>query len=479
MKKTTLGLVVGNRNVFPIEVARQGREEILTKLKEAGIDVVAVTENDTSHGVISSWKDAAVCARLFRENNARIDGILVTLPNFGDERAVADSIKLSGLSVPVYIHAFPDKVDAFSLQCRRDSFCGKLSVCNNLRQYGIPYSIGREHVLSLDSARFKEELDWFSGVCRVVRGLKGARIGSLGARTTPFKTVRYSEKLLEQSGISVESKSLMETFSEVNALSDSDEMVQAKLKKLDGYLPAHQDVPSQSLLTTAKLGVVLDRWIQEYGINAYAIQCWSAMQDALKIFPCSIMSMMNDELLPSACEVDVMGAIAMYALQLAGGGVSSLFDWNNNYGEGTDKLVVFHCSNTAVSFMRTVKAGPNVMALKGNPASSCFCTLHGMLKPGAIGFARFSTDDVRGRVIGYIGEGEVTEDPLDSFGTTGVVRIPNLSQLMYFLTANGFEHHIAMNYAPRTAALYEALTKYMGWKIYQHNGEDKSLFEDW
>jgi len=479
MKKTTLGLVIANRDVFPIELAKQGREVVLAKLKEADIDVVAVTEKDTSHGVVSTWKDAAACASVFRENNAKIDGILVTLPNFGDERAVADSIRLSGLSVPVYIHAFPDKVDEFSLQQRRDSFCGKLSVCNNLRQYGIPYSIGRDHVLCPNSSRFQEELDWFSGVCRVVRGLKGARIGSLGARTTPFKTVRYSEKLLEQSGISVESKSLVETVSEINALSDSDERVEAKLKKLGGYLPAHQDVPSQSLVTTAKLGVILDQWIQEYGINAYAIQCWSAMQDALKIFPCSIMSMMSNELLPSACEVDVMGAVAMYALQLAGGGVSSLFDWNNNYGEDSDKVVVFHCSNTAISFMRTARTGPNVMALKGNPASSCFCTLHGTLKPGAIGFARFSTDDVKGRVVGCIGEGEVTEDPLDSFGATGVVKIPNLSKLMYFLAANGFEHHVAMNYIPRAAVLYEALTKYMGWKIYHHNGEDRTLFEDW
>jgi L-fucose isomerase-like protein len=479
MRTTTLGLIVGNRDVFPIEVARRGRDEILAKLKEAGIDVVAVTENEVCEGVISNWQDAATCARLFQENSARIDGILVTLPNFGDERAVADSIKLSRLSVPVYVHAFPDQVNEFSLQQRRDSFCGKLSVCNNLRQYGIRYSIGKEHVLSPNSPQFKEELDWFGGVCRVVRGLQTARIGSLGERTIPFKTVRYSEKLLEQSGISVEPKSMVETVCEVHALADSDERVEAKLKKLTGYLPLPKDVPSHSLLTTAKLGVVLDGWIQKEGINAYAIQCWSAMQDALKIFPCSIMSMMSNELLPSACEVDVMGALAMYALQLAGGGASSLFDWNNNYGEGTDKLVVFHCSNTATSFMRTAKTGPNAMALKGNPASNCFCTLHGTLKPGTVGFARFSTDDIQGRVVGCIGEGLVTDDPLDTFGTTGVVQIPNLSKLMYFLAANGFEHHVAMNYTARTAVLYEALTKYLGWKIYHHNGEDRNLLENW
>jgi L-fucose isomerase-like protein len=317
-----------------------------------------------------------------------------------------------------------------------------------------------------------EELDWFAGICRVVRGLRSARIGSIGERTIPFKTVRYSEKLLEQSGISVESKSLLETVEEVNALDDNDARVQAKLKKVAKYLPPTKDVPERPLITTAKLGVVLEHWTQEQGINAYALQCWSAMQNALKIFPCTTMSMMSNDLLPAACEVDVMGAVAMYALQLAGGGASALFDWNNNYGEGNDKLVVFHCSNTATSFMKTVQPGFNAMAVKGNPLDNCYCTLHGSLKAGPIAYARFSTDDVKGKIVGYVGDGEVTDDPLETFGTTGVVKIPALSKLMHFLTVNGFEHHVAMNYSPRTPVLYEALTKYLGWKIYYHNAPD-------
>lgn len=479
MKKTTLGVIVGNRDVFPIEGARAGRAEMLAKLKEADVDVVTVSEKEAADGVVSGWREAEACAKLFRENSGKIDGILVTLPNFGDERAIADTIKLSGLNVPIYVHAYPDKVDEFAITHRRDAFCGKLSACNNLTQYGIRYSIGREHVLSPQSPRFKQELDWFTSVCRVVRGMRTARIGSVGERTIPFKTVRYSERLLERSGVSVEMKSMVETVDEVNSLSDTDEAVVAKLKKLGNYVSVSHDVPQQSMVTTAKLGVVLDKWVAEQQINAYAIQCWSAMQNALKIFPCTIMSMMSNELLPSACEVDVMGALAMYAMQLAGGGPSALFDWNNNYGEGTDKLVVFHCSNTATSFMKTVKTGPNAMAVKGNPFCNCFCTLHGTLRPGPIGYARLTTDDIKGRIVGCVGDAEVTDDPLDTFGTTGVVKISNLEKLMYFLTANGFEHHVAMNYTPRTDVLYEAFTKYMGWKIYHHNGANGALVENW
>ncbi len=479
MVRTTLGLIVGNRDVFPAELAKQGREEIVGLLKKRDVDLVALAPGDTPDGVVMTWKDAQACAKLFRDNASRIDGILVTLPNFGDERAIADSVKLSGLSVPVFVHAWPDRVGEFSITQRRDSFCGKLSVCNNLKQYGIPYTIGKSHVVPPQSEEFARDLRWFTDVCRVVRGLKGARIGSIGERTTPFKTVRYSEKLLEASGISVESKSLVETVAEINALSDTDGRVEAKLKKLTGYLPNTKDVPGTAMRTTAKLGVVLENWVQEYRIDSYAIQCWSAMQEALKIFPCSIMSMMSDELFPSACEVDVMGAIAMYALQLAGGGPSALFDWNNNYGEDPDKLVLFHCSNTALSFMKEAKAGLNAMAVKGNPHDSCFCTLHGTLKPGPVAWARISTDDEKGRIVGCIGDGEITADTLTTFGTTGVMKMANMQKFLYFLTANGFEHHVALNYSPRTDVLYEALSKYMGWKIYHHNGEDRTLFEQW
>ena len=354
---------------------------------------MALTPRDAPDGVVTSWKDAQACAKLFHDSRAVIDGVIVTLPNFGDERAVADCLRLAGLSVPVLVHAWPDKLGEMSITQRRDSFCGKLSVCNNLTQYGIPFTVGRSHVVSPHGDEFRAELAWFVDVCRIVRGLRGARIGSIGERTIPFKTVRYSEKLLEASGISVESKSLVEVVAEVEALPDTDPRVTAKLAKLTAYLPGAGEVPARALATTAKLGVVLERWAEEYRINACALQCWSAMQGALKIFPCAIMSMMSNDLFPSACEVDVMGAVAMYALQLAGGGPTALFDWNNNYGEDPDKLVLFHCSNTALSFMRGATAGYNAMAVKGNPLDSCYCTLHGTLKPGTVGWARLLSDD--------------------------------------------------------------------------------------
>jgi L-fucose isomerase-like protein len=470
MARTRLGLIVGNRDVFPAELALEGRREMLALLERQGIEAVALPAGGAGGGVVTSWKDAEACAALFRGQQASLDGILVTLPNFGDERAVADTIRFSGLAVPVLVHAWPDRMGEYTIEKRRDAFCGKLSVCNNLKQYAIPYSVGRSHVVSPASPEFAAELTWFADVCRVVRGLRGSRIGSVGERTIPFKTVRYSEKLLEASGISVESRSLLEVVSEVQGLPDSDPEVAGKLARLGEYLPKMGTVPPKALSTTAKLVVVLERWAAEYRINALALQCWSAMQGALGIFPCAAMSMMSDGLLPSACEVDVMGAVAMYALQLAGGSPTALFDWNNNYGEDPGKVVLFHCSNTALSFLQEAVAGYNAMAVKGNPLDSCYCTLHGKLKPGAVGWLRLLSDDTHGRIIGCLGDGEITEDPLQTFGTTGVMKVADLPGLMSFLAREGFEHHVALSYAPRTRALQEALGTYLGWTIHRHGG---------
>ena len=469
----TFGLIAGNRDVFPRELARKGKAVVSGILKEGGYGIVTVSESDTPDGVVETLEDAEKCASVFRQNAARIDGIVISLPNFGDERSIADAVKRSGLDVPIYVHAFADHLGELSASKRRDSFCGKLSVCNNLAQYGIRYSVGRDHVVDPASPRFSEELHWFAAVCRIVRGMKNARIGSLGARTTQFKTVRFSEKLLEAGGISVETKSLMETVNQVRSLADQDGRVKDKLQALLRYAPNSKQAPAQSLLESAKLAVVLEEWVAECRLDAFALQCWPALQDAVNIFPCTVMSMMSNELLPSACEMDVAGAAAMYALQLSGGTPSALFDWNNNYGEDPNRLILFHCSNCPLSLMKTAETGYNVIAAKFRNVNETYCTLHGKLKAGKLTFARFTTDDVNGRILSCIGDGEVTEDDVDTFGTTGVLRVDNLPKLLYFLASHGFEHHVAVNYGADSAAVYEALSRYLGWKVYYHNGENR------
>ena len=467
MKKNTFGVIVGNRAFFPDSLAKQGRKDILDVLKQNGYGAVTLKTTDTKFGTVETFEDAKKCAALFAENSAAIDGIIVTLPNFGDEKGVAESIKRSGLNVPILIHAESDDTAKMLLANRRDSFCGKISVCNNLRQADIPYSLTQNHTVKINSAAFKQELNNFAAVCRVVNGMANARFGAIGARTSAFNTVRYSEKLLELAGISVETVDLSEIFARANALDNQDSAVKAKINAVRKYVPT-TGVPAESLLRMAKFGTVVDKWIQELDLNGTAIQCWTSMQEHFGIASCTIMSMMSEALIPSACEVDITGLVGMYALQLAAGQPSALLDWNNNYGDSDDKCVLFHCSNLPKSFFKSPKMDCQDIIADVVSKDNTYGTVVGRIKAAPATFLRTATDDADGMITAYVGEGKFTNDKLDSFGGYGVMQIPNLQLLMQHICQMGFEHHVAVNMSQTADVVTEALDNYLGWDVYRH-----------
>jgi len=467
--KSCIGIIIGNRGVFPGDLSEGAREDILDVFKKLDIEPIIIPMDETKFGAIENLEEAKKCAKLFRQNRDKIDGILITLPNFGDERALADTIRMSELNVPVLVQAYPDELDKLQVGKRRDSFCGKLSACSNLEQYGIPFSLTTLHTVSPTSDSFVSDLRSFLGICRVVKGLKGARIGSIGARTTPFKTVRFSEKILESHGISVETVDLSEIIGKVGTLKDSDDLVQCKVNNIINYMPT-SDVPATAIVKMAKFAIVLDEWIKDNDISASALRCWPELQEYLDFMPCCIMSMLSESLNPCACEVDVMGAIGMYALQLASGIPSGLFDWNNNYGDDPDKMVLFHCSNYPKSMLEDPKMSYNdIDANVRGTVDKSYGTCVGKLKASPITYARIATSDLTGSVIAYIGEGEFTDDPLDTFGGVGVAHIDSLQELLRFMCKNGFEHHVALSQSQVADVLYEAMSNYMGWNVYYHS----------
>ena len=247
MKRATLAVIVGNRDFFPDKLVTEARQDVLTVFDEMGIESVMLSEEDTNLGGVETWEDAQKCAALFKANADEIDGILVLLPNFGDEKGVADTVSLSGLQVPILIQAYPDDLDQFNIERRRDSFCGKVSVCNNLRQYGYPFSLTELHTVSPTTDGFKADLEQFLGVCRVVNGLQNARLGAIGTRPNAFITVRYSEKLLQAYGIHVCTVDLSEILGAADKLADDDPKVKAKLDEIHAYVPTG-DVPAPAVI---------------------------------------------------------------------------------------------------------------------------------------------------------------------------------------------------------------------------------------
>ena len=482
-KPVTLGLIVGNRGFFPAHLAESGRKTMLKVLEDQGFRVIALSPEETLYGSVVSHADSHKCADLFKKHRDEIDGVVVTLPNFGEERAIADTLRWAGLDVPVLIQAFPDDPTKMSVADRRDSFCGKMSACNNLRQYGIKYSLTSLHTVDPESDAFRQDLARFAGMCRIVRGFKNARIGVIGARPTAFNTVRFSEKLLERSGISVETLDLSEVFGRIERLDSEASVVKTKLAQIGDYIQT-AGVPEESLVRMAKFGAVVDEWMTETELTASAIQCWTSMEEYYGVVPCTLMSIMSDGLLPSACETDIAGTVAMMALAYASGKPSAIVDWNNNYGDDPDKAIVFHCSNLPKSIFveegDVQSAGGLIRAddiavmdfqeiIAGTVGkANTFGTVVGRVKADPFTYLRVSTDDLNGRIVAYVGEGTLTNDPIKTFGGYGVVHVPKLQKLLNYICENGFEHHVAMNLSQVAPAVHEALSKYMGWSTYWH-----------
>jgi L-fucose isomerase-like protein len=466
--RDTFGVIVGNRGFFPDHLAKSGRSEIIAALEKAGYAAIVPGPEDTKYGAVETRAESLKCAELFKRHRDEIDGIIVTLPNFGEERAIADTLRMADLRVPVLIQATPDTPGRMTIKDRRDSFCGKMSACNNLKQYGIPYSLTTRHTEAPDSDLFRRDLDWFAAVCRVYRGLKRLRIGAIGARPAAFNTVRYSEKLLETAGISVEPIDLSEILGRINRMKDDDPAAEAKLASIQRYVST-SGVPAAALMKMAKLGAVIDQWMAQTDCVISAIQCWTSLEEFFGVVPCTVMSMMSESLISSACEVDICGVIGMHALRLASGTPSALLDWNNNYGDDPDKAVCFHCSNLPKHFFKSVKMDFQEIIAGTVGRENTYGTCVGLVKPGPMSFARFSTNDYEGKICGYVGEGEFTDDPLDTFGGAGVVHIGNLQGLLRYICENGFEHHVAANLSSVSSAVAEATSRYLGWNVYQHS----------
>lgn len=466
-KQATLGVIIGNRDFFPDKLVGECRTDLINAFKKAGVSAIMLPEDATKLGGVETFHEAQKCADLFKQHADEIIGVLVVLPNFGDEKGIAETLKLSKLDVPVLIQAYPDDLKKLDVAHRRDAWCGKISVCNNLYQFGIKYSLTAKHVVHPSDESFHTDLINFISVCKVVKGLRNVRLGAIGARPGAFNTVRYSEKILQRNGISVVTIDLSHILGFANKLTKDDAVVKERLEKIKDYSPTGH-TPEDKLIQIAKLDVVLRDFMQEHALDATAIQCWTSLQQNYGCNVCTSMSMMSENMLPSACEVDVTGTLTMYAMQLASGSPSALVDWNNNYANDDSKVVLFHCGNWAKSFLPDIEisTAPIIGTTVGE--ENTYGALAGRTPASPLTYGRISTDDSKGIIKTYIGEGFLTDDELNTFGTRAVAKISNLQGLMQFVCKRGFEHHVVMNASKTAGILKEAFENYMDWEVYQH-----------
>jgi L-fucose isomerase-like protein len=469
-QKLTFGLIVATRNIFNAKLAIEARSVLLDKISKSGHNAVILPSGETPSGNIETLQDAQKCAKYFSDNRDVIDGIIVVLPNFGDEIGVVNSIKLAKLDVPVLIQACDDdntKVDVYS---RRDAFCGKISVCNNLYQYGIPFTDTTYHTYPLESEQFDRDIEYFARVCRVVNGLSNARIGAIGARPAAFQTMRYSEKILQANGITILPVDLSEIIGAAEKFNGNSAGLQEKVGEIREYGKIPSRIKQEQINKLAGFNMAIENWVAENQVDATAIQCWESIQKNYGCATCTVMSMMGEKFQPSACEVDIAGAISMYALLLASGNPPALLDWNNNFGADRNMCVCTHCSNYPKSFMQS-DIEISTLDILGTVLGheDTFGAIKGKVAPGPFSFFRISTDDTLGTIKAYLGEGEFTSDPYGMDGGIAVSKVNNLQNLLKFICKNGFEHHVAMTRGNVVDSIEEAVENYLGWDLYRHS----------
>lgn len=455
-------LFFGNRGFMPAELIKGAREDMKKAVTDAGYEYLIMDEEATRYGAVETRDEGRLYAKWLKSHEGEYDGVILCQPIFIDENGAITALQDAG--VPILMQAYPDEIGKMDFAHRRDAFCGKFSVTDVFEQYRVPYTVMKPHVVHPLSEAFAQNLKDFAAICRVVKGMRRFNIGCIGARTTAFKTVRFDEVTMQRYGINVESFDLSELFELVRSKKDTDEAVVLKKKTLENYTD-FTAVPEDKKNTLAKISVVIDEYIEQYHLDAIALRCWNEMETYLRVCPCVLISELNDRGITASCEIDMCSAITMRALALATEGPAACLDWNNNYGEDENKVILFHCGSAAQKLMKEKgKVTSHKMFDKGDPGSG-WGTNEGRLAAFPMTFSNCKTED--GKITIYCSEGQFTDDPIEEayFGCAGVAEIAELQDKLIRLARGGFKHHTTVANGHVKHILEEAFRYYLHYDV--------------
>lgn len=455
-------LFFGNRGFMPGELITGARKDMIEAVTRAGHEYIAMDEELTRYGAIETRDEGRMYHDWLKSHEGEYDGVILCMPIFIDENGAVTALQDAG--VPILMQAYPDEIGKMDFKHRRDAYCGKFSVTDVFYQYKIPFTVLKPHVVHPLSKEFAENLDEFAAICRIVKGMKRFNLGCIGARTTAFKTVRFDEVTLQRYGINVESFDLSELVYKVGQKSDDDVAVVEKMAALERYTD-FSHVPMANKITLAKISVVIDEYIEEYHLDAITLRCWNEMETILRVCPCVLLSELNDRGIVASCEIDLTSAITMRAMSLASQKPTACLDWNNNYGDDPNKVILFHCGPVAQTLMDgkgTVTE--HKMFAKGDPGSG-WGTNEGRIKAFDMTFSNGFTEDGKFKV--YVSEARFTGEPIEDgfFGCGGVAEIPDLQNKLIRLAKGGFKHHTTVGVGHMKSVLEEAFKTYLNYEV--------------
>ncbi len=463
MEKTTYAVYYGNRGFFPASLMAGAQEELPRALRAMGHEVLELDRKATRYGAVETPEEGRKFAAFLAANRGKFRGVILSLPNFGDETGAVEALREAG--VPILIQAYPDEMDKMGPAHRRDSFCGKLSIMDVFHQYRVAFTALAPHTVHPSSERFRENMGYFDQLCRAVAAGRRMRVGAIGARTTPFKTVRIDELALERHGVTVETVDLSDLMGRMRALRASSNAYKEKKNQLE-KVASWAGVPEAALDNLSRLFVAMEGLAAEYSLDAMSIRCWTELQKELGISPCVVNGIMADQGLPVACEVDTGSAVMMRLLGAAADAPTAILDWNNNYGDDEERCILFHCGNAPRSMMSAPGRVTDHSILESAVGKGRgFGCNQGRLAPGAFTFGGLLAED--GELHAYLGEGSFTTDPIpaDFFGVAGVARIRFLQKVLLHLGERGHRHHVALTPGAVHAPVREALGKYLGYEV--------------
>ena len=460
--KMKFALFFGHRGFMPAELIAGARTDMIEAVRKAGHEVLVMDEKATRYGAVETRDEGRLYHDFLKSHEGEYDGVILSMPIFIDENGAVTA--LQDANVPILMQAYPDEIGKMDVRHRRDAFCGKVSVTDVFYQYIIPFTVMKPHVVHPLSKAFAQNLEDFAAVCRVVKGMKRFNLGCIGARTTAFKTVRFDEVTLQRYGINVESFDLSELIFAVQNKKDDEKAVIEKVKRLENYADFSK-VPEKNKYTLAKISVVIDEYIETYRLDAVTLRCWNEMETILRVCPCVLLSELNDRGIVASCEIDLCSAITMRAMNLASGKPTACLDWNNNYGEDENKVILFHCGPVA----QTLMAGRGTvtehkMFAKGDPGSG-WGSNEGRIAAFDMTFSNCFTEN--GKLKVYASEAKFTGEPIEEgyFGCGGVAQIPDLQNKLLRLARGGFKHHTTVGMGHMKNVLEEAFSTYLGYDI--------------
>ena len=454
---------VSNRITFPQEIVNAAIAEVTAAVTRNGFAVMPGT------AAVADDAGARLYAAHLKRHQGEYDGVIAVFPNFGDESSTFAALR--DAATPILFQAYPDTVDRMGPKTRRDAFCGKISAMNLFTQGGVPFTALPPHTVHPETSVFDANLRDFAAVCRVVNGMRRVKIGSLGARPTPFKTVRCDETALERYGITNETFDLAELFQRYRRVDDGDPIYRNLMERYREYAVWPTGV-EEARARIVRLATVIEHMIVDYGLDMITLRCWTELEQEFKISPCVILSELNQRRITANCEVDIVQGLAMRALQLAAGAPSTCLDWNNNWGDAEDRCVLFHCGPVPTDLMKEPgRIGDHPMFARILGAGCGLGCNEGRMKPGH--FTGCGGQTRSGRLAFYLEEGDFVDAalPPDFFGCGGVAEFHGLQDKLLGIARRGFAHHVSLAYGSHSRILAEAF-RYLGYDLVNLTGAD-------